>query len=232
MRLSNGYIDRRPLMERDGSGVSALVGLDGFVVCAQLVDEASGEWWLGGGAPGGRAGCPPGGWRAVGHGRRRVVVRDLPLADRPVVLVWSKRLWCCPEPACPARTWSEESDQIAPRAVLSERARAEIARRVGLAEHSVAQAARDFGVSWHAAMAAVRDHGRPRVDHLARLGAPRAIGLDETSFLAATADRPTLLVTGIIDLDAGRLVDVLPARSAVAVTEWLAAKPAPWLAGI
>jgi hypothetical protein len=33
-------------------------------------------------------------------------------------------------------------------------------------------------------MAAVRDHGRPRVDHLARLGAPRAVGLDETSFLA------------------------------------------------
>jgi transposase len=40
------------------------------------------------------------------------------------------------------------------------------------------------------------------------------------------------LVTGIIDLDAGRLVDVLPARSADAVTEWLPAKPAPWLAGI
>jgi hypothetical protein len=110
-----------------------------------------------------------------------VVVRDLPLADRPVVLVWAKRLWRCPEPACPARTWSEGCDQIAPRAVLTERARAEIARRVGPAEHSVAQAARDFGVSWHAAMAAVRDQGRPRVDHLARLGAPRAIELDETS---------------------------------------------------
>jgi transposase len=149
-----------------------------------------------------------------------------------VVLVWAKHLWRCPEPACPARTWSEESDQIAPRAVLTERARAEIARRVGPAEHSVAQAARDFGVSWYAAMAAVRDHGQPRVDHLARLGAPSAIGLDETSFLAATAERPTLLVTGIIDLDAGRLVDVLPARSAVAVTEWLSAKPTPWLAGI
>jgi transposase len=49
--------------------------------------------------------------------------------------------------------------------------------------------------------------------------------------LAATAEHPTLLVTGIIDLDEGRLVDVLPARSAVAVTDWLAAKPAPWLAG-
>jgi transposase len=41
-----------------------------------------------------------------------------------------------------------------------------------------------------------------------------------------------MLVTGIIDLVTGRLVDVLPARSAVAVTGWLAAKPAPWLAGI
>ena len=163
-------------MERDGSGVSALVGLDGFVVCAQLLDDASGEWWLAVETTEDRAWCPACGVRAVGHGRRRVVVRDLPLADRPVVLVWAKRLWRCPEPACPARTWSEESDEIAPRAVLTERARAEIARRVGPAEHSVAQAARDFGVSWHAAMAAVRDHGRPRVDHLARLGAPRRSG--------------------------------------------------------
>jgi transposase len=232
MRLFYGYIDRRPLMKRDGSGVSALVGLDGFVVCAQVLDDASGEWWLAMETTEDRTWCPSCGVRAVGHGRRRVVVRDLPLADRPVVLVWAKRLWRCPEPACPARTWSEESDQIAPRAVLTERARAEIARRVGPAEHSVAQAARDFGVSWHAVMAAVRDHGRPRVDHLARLGAPSAIGLDETSFLAATAERPTLLVTGIIDLDQGRLIDVLPARSAVAVTEWLSAKPTPWLAGI
>jgi transposase len=232
MRLSNGYIDRRPLMERDGSGVSALVGLDGFVVCARLFEDASGEWWLAVETTDDRAWCPACGVRAVGHGRRRVVVRDLPLADRPVVLVWAKRLWRCPEPACPARTWCEDSDQIAPRAVLTERARAEIARRVGPAEHSVAQAARDFGVSWHAAMAAVRDHGRPRVDHLARLGAPSAIGLDETSFLAATAERPRLLVTGIVDLDTGRLVDVLPARSAVAVSDWLATKPQRWLAGI
>jgi len=33
-------------MERNGSGVSALLGLDGFVVRAQLLDEATGEWWL------------------------------------------------------------------------------------------------------------------------------------------------------------------------------------------
>ena len=33
-------------MERDGSGVSALLGLDGFVVCAQLLEVSTGEWWL------------------------------------------------------------------------------------------------------------------------------------------------------------------------------------------
>jgi transposase len=87
-------------------------------------------------------------------------------------------------------------------------------------------------VSWHAAMATVSDHGRPRVDHLSRLGAPSAVAPDETSFLAGAAHHPTILVTGIIDLDEGRLVEVLPARSAIAVTDWLTAKPAPWLAGI
>jgi transposase len=232
MRLFDGYINGRPLMDRDGSGVSALLGLDGFVVRAQLLEESTGEWWLGVETLEDRAWCERCGVRATGHGRRRVVVRDLPISDRPVVLVWAKRLWRCVEPGCPARSWSEECDEIAPRAVLTERARAEICRRVGPAEHSVAQAARDFGVSWHAAMAAVRDHGQPRVDHLARLGAPSAIGLDETSFLAATAEHPTLLVTGIMDLDTGRLVDVLPARSATAVTDWLASKPSPWLAGV
>ena len=96
----------------------------------------------------------------------------------------------------------------------------------------MAQAARDFGVAWATAMAAVIDHGRPRVDHLARLGAPTAIGLDETAWLRATATHGTRLVTGIVDLDAGRLVDVLPERSADAVSGWLGDKPASWRARI
>ena len=96
-------------MERNGSGVSALLGLDGFVVRAQLLDEASGEWCLAIETTEDRGWCPTCGVRAVGHGRRRVKVRDLPLADRPVVLVWAKRLWRCPERACPMGSWSEET---------------------------------------------------------------------------------------------------------------------------
>ena len=86
-------------MGRDGSGVAALPGLDGFVMCAQLLDDASGEWWLAVETSDDRTWCPSGGVRAVGHGRRHVVVRDLALADRPVVLVWAKRLWRCADPA-------------------------------------------------------------------------------------------------------------------------------------
>src|SRR5215207_5371960 len=110
-------------MERDGTGVSALVGLDGFVVTAQLLDEVSGEWWLAVETTEDRAWCETCAVRAIGHGRRRVVVRDLPMAGRPVRLVWAKRLWRCAEAMCATRTWSEEVDEIAPRAVLTERAR-------------------------------------------------------------------------------------------------------------
>lgn len=211
-------------------GATALLGLDGFVVGAQV--EVDGEWWLLVETMADVVACEACGTRAVGHGRREVRVRDLPMADRRVVLVWRKRLWRCPEPGCVVRTWSEETDAVAPRAVLTERARAEICRRVGRDGHAVAQVAREFGVSWHAAMEAVRDHGRPRVDHLSRLRMPSAIGVDETSFLAATARHPTVLVTGFVDLDRHRLIDVVAGRSAAAVSDWLRAKPEPWLAGI
>ena len=211
-------------------GATALLGMEEFVVGAQ--DEVDGEVWLLVETTAEVVGCDACGTRAVGHGRRVVRVRDLPAGDRPVVLVWRKRIWRCPDPDCGVKTWSEETDGIAPRAVLTERAREETCRRVGAEGQSVAQVARSFGVGWHTAMAAVRDHGRPRVDHLSRLRRPTAIGLDETSFLAANPAHPTLLVSGFVDLDRHRLIDVVPGRSAEAVSEWLQAKPPRWLAGI
>lgn len=211
-------------------GATALQAMPGFVVGAQL--EVDGEWWLNVETTADVAGCDGCGTRAVGHGRRRVKIRDMPAAGRPVVLVWAKRIWRCPEPSCEVATWSEDVDEIGPRSSLSERARADICRRVGQKAHSVAELARDYGVGWHTAMAAVRDHGRPRVDHLSRLGAPGALGLDETTFLAAQPTHPTLFVTGIVDLDRHRLIDVVENRTAQGVSGWLDAKPRPWLAGI
>jgi transposase len=73
-----------------------------------------------------------------------------------VTLVWVKRVWRCPHPACVKRTWTETSPMIAPRASLTERARAEACRRVGQDGHSVAQVAAAYGVSWSTVMGAVR----------------------------------------------------------------------------
>jgi transposase len=141
-------------------------------------------------------GCRGCGVRAQAHGRRTVRVRDLPAGGRPVVLCWCKRIWRCGEPACRMRTWTEQVDAIGPRAVLTERARAEACRRVGKDAHAVAAVARDLGVSWATIMRAVADYGRPLVDHPMRLDGVATLGLDETCFLKATRLAPTRYVTG------------------------------------
>lgn len=217
-------------MKHGSEGATALLGMPGFVVGAHL--EMDGEVWLLVETTAEVVGCPGCGTRAVGHGRRRVRVRDLPMAGRPVVLVWAKRKWRCPEADCATKTWTETSDAIGPRASLTERARAEMCRRVGEDEDSVAEVARALGVGWHTAMAAVRDRGTPLVDDPARLDGVDAMGLDETKFLAATPTHRTQYVTGFVDLDRARLLDIVPGRSGQAVQGWLGERPSEWLAGI
>ncbi len=217
-------------MNHRSEGATALVALPGLVVGAHtLVDE---EWWLSVETTAGVMGCSACGTKAVGHGRRRVKVRDMPIAGRPVVLIWAKRVWRCPEPDCETKTWSESHPEIAPRAALTERARAEICRRVGQDEDSVAEVARAFGVGWHTAMAAVEHHGRPLVDDPARLDGVRALGLDETVMLHAGPRRRTTYVSGFVELDGARLLDVVPGRSGHAVRQWLDQRSDQWLEGV
>lgn len=67
-------------------------------------------------------GCPECGVVAVGHGRRVQVLHDAPCFGRPVRVRWAKRIWRCPEPACPRRTWTEDHAFAAARAKLTARA--------------------------------------------------------------------------------------------------------------
>jgi transposase len=122
---------------------SILLDLDGFEVLAAVL--AGGEWQLGVQTTVTVVGCTGCGVRAEPHGRRVVRVRDLPIGGRPVVLCWRKRIWRCREPACGVGTWTEQVATIRPRAVLTERARAEACRRVGKDAHAVAAVARDLG---------------------------------------------------------------------------------------
>ncbi len=166
------------------------------------------------------------------HDRRPTYVRDLPAGGRPVTLVWVKRVWRCVEPRCPVVTWSEISEVIRPRASLTERARAEACRRVGQDAHSVAQVAAEFGVAWGTVMAAVVEYGTPLVDDPDRLEGVTAIGVDETAFLAANSKRHTQFVTGMVDVTASRLLDVVPGRSGTVLCPWISAQPQPWRDGI
>ena len=179
-------------------------------------------------------GCIGCGVRAELHGHRTVRVRDLPIGGRPVVLAWRKRIWRCREPACGVRTWTERVTAIRPRAVavLTERARAEACRRVGKDAHAVAAVARDLGVGWATIMRAVHEHGTQLVEDPARLDGVARLGLDETSFLKATRLAPTRYVTGLVDLEQGRLLDVVADRTRAAVGGWLHARTHDWLAGI
>jgi transposase len=209
---------------------SILLGLDGFeVTAAEVTDD---EWRLGVQTTATAVGCGACGSQARLHARRTVRVRDLPIGGRPVVLAWRKRVWRCVEPACGVRTWTEQRVAIRPRAVLTERARAEACRRVGKDAHAVAAVARDLGVGWATVMRAVAEHGQPLVDDPARLAGVTALGLDETSFLRATPTAPTRYVTGLVDVEGGRLLDVIADRTTRAVTAWLGARPRPWLAGV
>jgi transposase len=204
--------------------------LDGLeVVSAEVV---GGEWHLAIQTTATVVGCGSCGVRATPHGRRLVRVRDLPIGGRPVVLAWRKRPWRCGEPACRVRTWTERVAGIAPRAVLTQRARAEACRRVGKDAHAVAAVARDLGVGWATVMRAVGDHGRPLVEDPTRLDGVARLGLDETSFLKATRMAPTRYVTGLVDLEQGRLLDMVADRTRAAVDGWLGGRTRDWLAGI
>src|SRR4029450_9130283 len=103
---------------------------------------------------------------------------------------------------------------------------------VGKDAHAVAAVARDLGVGWATIMRAVREHGSPLAEDPAGLQPVTGLGLDETSFLKATRRAPTRWVTGLVDLEGGRLLDVVADRTRAAVGPWLGARPRDWLAQV
>ncbi|MEZ5273080.1 MAG: transposase family protein [Ilumatobacteraceae bacterium] len=210
----------------DAVGVAALLGMHDFVVTAQT--ERDGEVWLAIETTTTRLACPSCGVFGVGNGRRRVLVRDLPIAGRPTVLVWAKRTGRCQETLCERSSWSETSSLISPRASLTERARREICRRVGEELDSVAELAREFGVGWATAHQAVIDHGDPLIEHDGRLEHVTGLGVDEHTFQHANAARRTQMVTTFVDIDRGRLLDAVPGRSGDVVRDWVKAQPFWW----
>jgi hypothetical protein len=112
------------------------------------------------------------------------MVRDLPMADPSVVVVWTNRLCRYPETGCEVGHVVRSLIALSPgRRSANEVKPRSPAAQAG--EQSAAPMMCQFEVGWHAAMTAERDHAQLRVDHMARLRVPGAIGMDETPFLAS-----------------------------------------------
>ena len=88
--------------------------------------------------------------------------------------------------------------------LLTRRAGLEACLQVGRNARPVRQLADELGVCWDTVMDAVWEYGQPLVDDPDRVGAVAMLGVDETAFLKATQDHPTIYATGLVDLTEDR----------------------------
>jgi transposase len=215
----------------DATGLAeALLGLDGFRVLE--VAETPDEVAIRVETTTDVVGCRRCGVRALAKERRRVDIRDLPCFGRPARLIWMKRRWQCLDPDCEERTWTEGSPHVTSRAVLTLRAGAEATRQVGELALPVAVVANELGVCWWTVMDAVVRHGTPLVENPARVGPVRALGIDETSFLSATREHHTIYATGLVDLDARILIDLIEGNGAAELRRWCDVQDPAWIGSI
>jgi transposase len=215
----------------DGTGLAeALLGLSGFRVLT--VSETADELVVEVETTADRAACASCGTWAEAHERMEVAIRDLPCFGRPARLMWRKRRWRCVDADCEAKTWTETSVHISPRVLLTRRAGVETCRQVGENARPVAELAEELGVCWWTVMGAVIDHGEPLVADPGRVGPVDKLGVDETSWLKANRAHSTLYATGLVDLDAGILIDMVKGNTADDLRRWLETKDRAWLEAI
>ncbi len=163
--------------------------------------------------------------------RPQVELVDLPAFGRPARLVWRKHRWSCRSPACSVESWTEEALSIgAARLVMTDRAGRWVTEQVGRWGRTVNEVAVELGCDWHTVNDTVVAYGTALVDDDAdRIGTVTALGLDETLFVHDGPWRRQLWSTSIVDVRAGRLLDIVAGRSTAGPCAWLAARDQDWL---
>ncbi len=229
-----------------------LVGLDGLHVVAVERDDGRGRPGLTvtvESAPG-PMGCLRCGVVAHAHGRIEVHLVDAPAMGRPVRIVWRKRRWVCPEPACPVGTFVEQDERVAaPRARLTTRACWWVVEQIRREHASVNGLRRQLGTSWRTVWEAVK----PLLQHAAaqesRFAGVTTLGVDEHVWHHVSTKpiedggRGPKELTGMVDLTRhedkdgnlvvrARLLDLVPGRSGEAYKTWLIERGDTFRAGV
>lgn len=183
-------------------------------------------------------GCPDCGVVAVGHGRRRIRLHDIPCFGRPARLIWAKRLWRCPDEHCPRKVFSEKHPLAGKRSILTSRAVLWAVDALEKYDTSVSALAHQLGVSWRALWKGIEAEASRRLATPERLAGIDALGVDEHVW-THTGFPGTGMVTGIIDHTRdehgnvhARLLDLVPGRSGKAYGDWLKAQGPAFTDGI
>ncbi|MCH8614414.1 ISL3 family transposase (plasmid) [Arsenicicoccus dermatophilus] len=186
-------------------------------------------------------GCPVCGVVAHAHDRDDVRLVDVPSFGRPVRLVWVKRRYVCPEPACAGGTFSEQDEAVAaPRALLTTRAVAWAVEQVRREHASIAGLARQLGVQWNTVWHAVRARLEQLDADPARFDGVTMLGVDEHVWHHVDQrKRGPKMLTGMVDLTRdehgrvrARLLDLVPGRSGTVYGDWLTQRGDAFRAGV
>ena len=178
--------------------------------------------------------CGACGGAVVVKDRPLVELVDLPAFGRRAPLVWRKHRWSCPSSACPVGSRTEEALSIAAaRLALTDRAGRWVTEQVGRWGRTVNEVAVELGCDWHTVNDTVLAYGTALVDDDPdRIGAVSVLGLDETLFSHLGPWRHQLWSTSIVDVRAGRLLDIVAGRSTGEPCAWLAQRGWEWLDAI
>lgn len=213
-----------------------LVGLGGLRVTAVEYDHDVGLLVVGVDSPRTPMGCPSCGVIAHSHGRSDVTLVDAPCFDRPVQVVWRKRIWRCQEAACPRKAFTEQDEDIArPRALLTTRACWWAINQIRREHGSISGIARQLGTTWNTVWSSIRPLLQEMADDEDRFAGVTRLGVDEhvwhhlSEFPIAEGGRGPKQLTGMVDLTPdgdgrprARLLDLVPGRSGKVYSDWLA----------
>jgi len=162
--------------------------------------------------------------------KERPLVRyvDLPVYGSPMRLGWRKHRMRCPDPDCPAGSWTLSDHRIAAKAcLLTTRAAKWATVQVG-GGRTVSEVAAELDCDWHTINDAVTTYGAALLAaDRRRLNKTTAIGLDETSFVRLGAHQ-TSYATTVCDVARHQIIDILPSRNFVDVAGFLNKQPASW----
>lgn len=101
--------------------------------------------------------CPQCGKVAEPKDRRTSTIRDLPIKNKPVTLLWKKRVWNCTNADCPQITWTESANFVSSRHSLSNRAKIQLMKDADENGMSISRLAQQWKVSWSTAMTSIKE---------------------------------------------------------------------------